>query len=74
MAIQLSLGYPVADELKLFRTEKWAEYPHLEEAALDYLMEFEPAYIDVIIDRWERHTGKKWILRGKRRYLFQAFH
>lgn len=24
-----------------------------------YMMEFEPGYIDVIIDRWERHTGKK---------------
>ncbi|RKY08778.1 MAG: hypothetical protein DRP56_03585 [Planctomycetota bacterium] len=30
---------------KLFRTEKWAEYPHLEEAALDYLMGFEPPVI-----------------------------
>ena len=24
-----------------------------------YMMEFEPAYVDVIIDRWERHTGRK---------------
>ena len=24
-----------------------------------YMMEYEPKYVDVIIDRWEKHTGKK---------------
>lgn len=27
-----------------------------------YMMEYDPKYIDVIIDRWEKHTGKKAVL------------
>lgn len=27
-----------------------------------YMMEYEPHYIDVIIDRWEKFTGKKAVL------------
>ena len=29
-----------------------------------YVMEFDPKYVDVIIDRWEKFTGKKAILIG----------
>ena len=29
-----------------------------------YVMEFDPKYVDVIIDRWEKFTGKKSILIG----------
>lgn len=30
-----------------------------------YIMEFDPKYVDVIINRWEQFTGKKAILIEK---------
>lgn len=32
-----------------------------------YMMEYDPKYVDVIIDRWEQFTGKKAILLNENR-------
>lgn len=40
------------------------KFPDRQEGPFRFGMEFDPAYVDVAVERWEKFTGKQAVLEG----------